>query len=307
MKIFLDSPTKHIMIQRMEPIWNEMGCEISPTSEGCDIQLCLIKKITETDLPIVLRLDGVYYDLGLDYKKLNEPISKTHSEADMVIYQSEYGKKMCAEYLTKRKGKSTIIYNGIAPGWCGEKEKHEGYNIVVPAIWRRFKRLKEITGLFSSFWEIHQGCKLHVIGNIHESTISHPDIKYYGKLDYNQMKEVYRIADLHIHLAKRDNCPNTVVEAIGAGVSVLTTNICGGGTEMCQIYQGGFVVNEGEISYSLQDVYSEEYSKLDKDIIDKLLERMDFLYHTRLRYKPSVCLGIRHTAEKYIHAMKEIL
>ena len=151
----------------MEPVWKECGHKLVKAYKEADIQLSSVKIHSQGKLPIVLRLDGVYYDLDIDYKEKNKEISKAHSVADAVIYQSEYGKKLCETYLALRKKTALyrIIPNGIEKNWVIRKD-HDGMNIVVAAIWRRHKRLKEIIELFLELLNICIAVKLHIIGDL---------------------------------------------------------------------------------------------------------------------------------------------
>lgn len=308
MKIFLDCNWKHIMIRRMEPIWNKMGYFLSDSSKGCDVQLSVIKINQQVGLPIVLRLDGVYYDLDTDYRELNRGISRAHSAADAVIYQSEYGKRLCEEHLYPRKKGATynIIPNGIKKGWAEKVECDCRMNIVVAAKWRRHKRLKEIIELFLDFSGGVSDVYLHIIGDLCENKVKkHPKIVYYGELTYGEMIEVYSIADLHIHLSKRDNCPNTVIEAMGAGVPVITTNLCGGATEACAQYPGGVVCYEGEPTYHPVHCYQDKWNILSKEIKKELLGVMTRFYHNPWKGELPEKYNIEHLARKYIEVLEE--
>ena len=296
------------MIQRMEPIWKELGHKFVKSYKEADVQLSLVKINQKGKLPTVLRLDGVYYDLDIDYKEKNGEISKAHSIADAIIYQSNYGKKLCETYLLPRKKNALyrIIPNGIEKNWVIRKD-HDGMNIVVAAIWRRHKRLKEIIELFLELLEICIDIRLHIIGDICDNLeVPHPKIIYYGELSQSRIKEVYEIADLHIHLSKRDNCPNTVIEAIGAGVPVLTTNLCGGATEICGQYSGGFVCYEGEDTYNPVYSYREEWNILPVPTKVKLLNYLESFYWLKPKeYYFLEEINIRNVAKKYVKVMEE--
>jgi len=300
------------MIQRMEPIWREMGHKLISSYKGADVQLSLVKIHNRGKVPIVLRLDGVYYDLdvdyrGIDYRGRNEEISKAHSIADAVIYQSKYGKELCETYLTPRKKKALyrIIPNGIEKNWVTRKP-HDGMNIVVAAIWRRHKRLREIIEIFLELLVSYQDVKLHVIGALEDNKeIPHPNIFYYGEISHSRMREIYETADLHVHLSKRDNCPNTVIEAIGAGVPVLTTNLCGGATEICFQYDGGYVYYEGEDTYTPVYLYRDEWNKLPDDTKEGLINGLKRFYSGKVKTTFPEQIDIRNVAKKYIEVMEE--
>ena len=52
-------------------------------------------------------------------------------------------------------------------------------------------------------------------------------IHFTGRLDPEQMAELYRSADLVINPSRADNMPNSVLEALACGIPVVTTNVGG--------------------------------------------------------------------------------
>lgn len=309
MKIFFDSGKKHVMIQRMEPVWNEMGHFLSDSPKGCDVQLSMIRIEQHSALPIVVRLDGVYYDLATTYMDRNIRISASHSMADGIVYQSAYGKGLCEYYLEPKKPKavSRVIFNGIKKSKV-KRRKHKGMNIVVASVWRRHKRLKEIIEVFLLFASARRDVYLYILGDLCDNVVvKDPRIFYYGTVKYSKMKDIYEIADLHIHLSKRDNCPNTVIEAIGAGIPVLTTNLCGGAAEVCDTYVDGKVVVEGENSFFPVYNYEEAWNVLPRRTRAAMLEAMYNIQYTKTGFGvlPDI-LDIRNVAREYIEIMEEV-
>jgi glycosyltransferase involved in cell wall biosynthesis len=172
----------------MFPIWENLGHEVLDNPKKADIQLCVIRIENKYNLPTVLRLDGIYYDLGSKYKRLNQNISKSVLNADGIIYQSKMSEKMCEKYLVSPKTElRKIIYNGI-DDWNSFKT-HDGFNIICCSKWRRPKRLKEITQLFLKFNNEHSDAKLWIIGETKEGMIGEPkiihnNIKYFGMINF---------------------------------------------------------------------------------------------------------------------------
>jgi len=115
MKIFVEG-SKRSAIARLFPAWKKLGHQIVETPQKADVQLAVIRIRNKTGLPVVLRLDGVYYDMGRNYKQSNSSIGKSHHKADAVIYQSECSKAMCERYLAKRTTDIfQVVHNGIDP------------------------------------------------------------------------------------------------------------------------------------------------------------------------------------------------
>lgn len=316
MKIFLDNCINHIAIQRMLPYWKSLGCKWSETTNKCVVQLSCIKVYRKTGLPLVFRVDGVYYDRATDYKKRNEKLNVGHSAADAVIYQSNFGMRMCEEYLTPRKGYSGerslayIIHNGIDWEWCGPHTADGYFNIIVVAKWRRHKRLIEILKIFEMYKPLNPDARLHVIGDTGNNKIIHdPDIFYYGHLDNEQMKPIFAKGDASIHLSKKDCCPNTVVETIGGGIPVITTTACGGTAELCKLTGGCAIVTSEFEKDSVEPCfnYSDEYNEVHYDVETVIIKVLHTVYKMDIRAVQPKELEAQHMANKYIEVFKEVL
>lgn len=309
MNIFADNAIGHVLISRIIPYLNKNGYNLTEKNNGCDRHLAFVRFGINTKIPKILRLDGIYYDSDTPFQNRNSAISSSHSIADGIIYQSEYSKRLCEALLSKRKKstKTYVIYNGIEPNWCGNPVEHDGVNIVVTSKWRRHKRLKETIELFLEFNKIVPNSKLHIFGRLHDNKeVKHPNIKYYGQVDRNKFIDIFRIGDMAIHLSKRDSCPNSVVEYISAGIPVITTNNCGGSTEMCKITNGCIIV-DGDGSYDdLSPVphYGEKWNILSENVRIDLLEAMKKIAEDKRRVILPYELTAEYSAKKYIDAIE---
>ncbi len=313
MIILGDNAVGHITITRMEPIWKKMGHRITTNiNDKCNVQLSFVRIGMKTKLPKCLRLDGIYYDSATNYNARNQDISISHSMADAVIYQSKYSQMLIESLLKSRKvgAKYNVIYNGINDNWSGKFKPHNNINITISGKHRRHKRLKEIIELFLIFNKTYKDSILHIFGRMHDNVeVKHPKIKYYGHVDRNKMFEVLNVTDMTIHLSKRDSCPNSVVEYIGAGIPVITTNNVGGGTEMCQMTPGCIIV-DGDGSYddiSPVPHYGEAWNVLPGGVSKGILEAMNSIANDKRRVIVPEKLKIEHQAEEYIKLMKGII
>lgn len=312
MNIYADNVLGHILTKRITPHLNKQGHSFSENPIGCNVQLSFVRAGWRGTLPIVQRIDGIYYSSVEDYQTRNSAISKTHQIASGVIYQSEYSKKLCEHLLLQRnpKAKVSVIYNGIEPCWCGDHIKHSGIHIVVLGKHRRHKRLAEIIELFYHYNTMVPDSTLHIFGLLHNNIpVNHPRIKYYGMVEREKMIEVMRISDMSIHLSKRDSCPNSVVECISAGIPVITTNNCGGATEMCRMTPGCIVVEQDGDYDDLKpvDYYGEQWNKVKPEVQIELLNAMLSITNDKRRVILPKELHADYTADKYIEIMKGVL
>lgn len=309
MKIFIDGGARN-SVKRMFGIWKKMGHTVTKKSNDADVQLSSIKIKKRSGLPIVLRLDGIYYDKSTGFNKRNKLISISHRDADAVIYQSYFSKTMCERYLLKRKSNVfEIIHNGINTSDWISFNKHDGINIVSCSKWRRHKRLQETVKLFCEYLHYFPNAKLHIIGPMMRGSriIKHKNIIYYGKIKYDRMRKIYSKMDMFIHLSKKDSCPNSVVESIGAGIPVITTNACGGSTEMCQLTKDCIICNGDSNSTKPCFPYRDKYNVLPIVLKKNLIKAMCDISNDHRRVKLPDELNIKTTAERYINIMEKAI
>ena len=305
MRIFQDTK-RHAMIQRLEPIWTKLGHTLSKDPADCDVQLCFIHIRTKTNLPIVLRLDGVYYDKAINFKAKNRAISKAHRHAKGIIYQSTISKEICERYLAKRTTENYVtVFNGIEENWGGDAESHEGINIVTTAKWRRWKRLQETINLFLTFLKFCPNSKLHILGRLYgnKKTI-HPKIFYYGQVGFDKMKSIYKTADMFIHIARNDWCPKTVTEAIGSGIPVITTDGTGGSAEMCRITSGCIVVPGDKNSVQPDYPYQDPFNSISAVVKKRLRKAMVQIAKDKRRVLLPKEMNIEYVAQKYLEVLQ---
>lgn len=309
MKIYLEG-TKRAAVSRMFPVWESFGHKIVAKPQQADIQFSSVRIVNKSGLPTILRIDGICYDRGVDYKAKNKAISKSHKIADAIIYQSKTSRKMCEKYLSPRQTDiARVIHNGIDPTGWNNPQKHSGINIMCCAKWRRPKRLKEIIQIFNLFHQQYPNSKLHVLGVFVKGSqpINHPDVIYYGKLEYEQIKKIYRIGDMFIHLCKKDSCPSVVMEAMAAGLPVITTNACGGATEVARSVKGCMVIPGESESIAPDFIYQNDCHQIPDQVSSDLVDTMMIIANTKPRIKFPEQLTIESVAKKYLKAMNAIM
>jgi glycosyltransferase involved in cell wall biosynthesis len=308
MKVFLDNFENHIACKRMKPYWKDIGVKIVNDVKNSDVQLIRIRTELYTDIPMIQRLDGILYNSKTNYKERNKGIGILHNKASGVIYQSLYSKDAGEYYLKKRTGIYDVIYNGIEKDWCGKYEKLSNTNIVVVSRWRRHKRLKEIIDLFLDYLKKYPNSFLHVIGDLQDNKkINNRNIIYYGQIDHEKMKKIIRIGDFSLHLSKRDACPNSVIEAIGAGMPVITTNACGGATEICKKTDGCSIVDGDKYTIKPAPIYTDKYNVLSKELHHNILMEMFKLTEKKIRVVLPEEFTAENAAKKYYNFMKKVV
>lgn len=311
MKIYIDG-SKRAAVSRMFSVWEQLGHSIVSNIKEAEVQLSVVRISKSSNIPIVLRLDGIYYDRADNYNKRNALISKSHKRADAVVYQSHLSKSMCEKYLGKRNGIYDVIYNGVNPDEWKGFEKHNNINIVSCSKWRRHKRLPEMIEVFDAFLKMYPTAKLHILGPMKKGArvIKHKNVIYHNpnqKIGFEEIRKIYKSCDIYLHLSKKDSCPSSVVESIAAGIPVVTSNACGGATEMCSLTPGSYIVYGDNDSLEPDYIYRDPYNALPKVLKNGIVKQMVELAWNKNRVKLPEELHIEYTAKKYIEIMEKLL
>jgi len=199
-----------------------------------DIRLCFIEsRMKPSDIPLVTRLDGIYFNTTADFQKQNANIFKTYNNSNGIIFQSHFNKELTTRYFGPHKN-TQIIHNGADTELIEKTSAHslavEGDVWCCASSWRPHKRLKENIRYFLE----HSGANDILIvagkvGNISEDLSKDKKIMYVGNLSYEQLLSVYKSSKYFIHLSWLDHCPNVVVDARASGCQIICSST--GGTK----------------------------------------------------------------------------
>lgn len=203
--------------------------------QRADISLNVIQIQNPNARKKVLRLDGVWHDTGKDYKAKNVGMQRALRACDGVVYQSQFARRMARHYLGILNIPETVILNGtdlnLYEG-IQALESDKPYFVAVSK-WRPHKRLIDI---IESFLLADLPAHLFVFGDLSKSNVpdnalrqyrSNPKIQFFGHVDQPILRSAFAGAIGSIHLCWFDACPNSVVEALAAGVPVITNNVGG--------------------------------------------------------------------------------
>ena len=203
-----------------------------------DVQLSIVMASQKREgLPLIQRLDGIYYDTAKDYVQMNAPIKATYDVADGVVFQSEWSKKLVESQFGPAK-KYAIINNGTdidviqsIPPATGLDDFDKVWSCASSWFYedgtqRYIKRLEENIRYFQE----HSGENdiLCIAGDVRD--FENPDddkIVFLGELGLTELFSVYRRSDYFLHLGRFDNCPNVVVDARAAGCKIICSSLGG--------------------------------------------------------------------------------
>lgn len=225
--------------------------------EEAEIEFCLIQQAVKKKKPMVLRLDGIYFNSKQDYEKQNAPIKFAYENADAVIFQSEFNKNLTEHWFGKHKN-SHIVHNA----YFGEIVKDQTFKNAFPgkeiwscaSNWRPHKRLIDNIKYYLR-WAPDNSVFLVAGDTTSKSLIRSeifqfsqliiPEAKnvlFLGNIHYDLLRQLYDASSTFVHLAYLDHCPNVVVDAYAHGCKIVCSN--SGGTQ--EIGEGFEVVLEKE-------------------------------------------------------------
>ena len=269
---------------------NKSGHEAGPGIVDPQVQLSFIM-MTRKVAPTALRLDGIYFNTRQDWGSQNEPIRRSFEACDLVVYQSNFNKRLTEAYFGDYK-KSVVINNGtcfetisnIQPLSHPELDKYsEVWSC--GSSWRPHKRLKDNIGYFLE--NAPEDSCMVVAGENPDHVIKHPRVFYVGQLSWEQCISLYKRSKVFVHLAFLDHCPNVVVDARASGCKLIVAS-SGGTKEIVGI--GDIVVEDLDWDLKPLDLYSPpqlNYKKKSYNTVDSNID-------------------IRAVANEYLKALKSL-
>tara|TARA_A100001515_G_scaffold145037_3_gene151476 strand:+ start:3659 stop:4570 length:912 start_codon:yes stop_codon:yes gene_type:complete len=266
------------------------------SQELADVEFCLIQQQVHKVKPMVLRLDGIWFNSDQDYNKQNEPIKFSYENADAVIFQSEFNKKLTEKWFGKHHN-SHVIHNAadlelIRSANARFWDTKFGKNTEVwscASSWRPHKRLNDNIRYFLEF--APKDAIFAIAGALGmddaKKIPNDKRIVLMGDLDYMSLLSLYKRSSTFVHLAYLDHCPNVVVDAQAAGCKIICS--MSGGTN--EVVSDGIVIYEKTWDFSPTRLYYPppmEWIKIEK----------------KINYEEKST--IVNCAEKYFNVMKEI-
>ena len=199
----------------------------------------LLRAAKRANIPIIHRLDGVYYPAtiaGRKYPIYNLPLRVIRNRlADAIIYQSQYSKKQCDHFLGRLSPKTyppkpKIIYNGVdtdhfsPSGHAVNLRDNPDQHVFITA--SRFRRADQIEPLLEAFRvyrsTYEQNSKLVIIGPFdhYPPPNSTRQVELVGPVDNKKLPAYLRAADVFLFSHQNPPCPNNIIEAMACGLPI---------------------------------------------------------------------------------------
>lgn len=189
--------------------------------------------------------------------------------ADILTFVSD---DLCsrAKNLFSPKGKTRVIWNGIDPGhFCEDVIIPDAFlSLTRPVIGLAgyIRRKKGLETLLDACARINKNVTLLIIGELREiereyweklifpSIASNINLIVTGMIPHTQILKYYHLLDLLVIPSTHDGCPNVLLEAMLAGVPIISTRK-GAMKEILTESEGGLFVsvnNSAELSEKIQ-------------------------------------------------------
>lgn len=249
---------------RLANEFQQQGHDVLRSSSDADVSLVFIER---SGFPLakryVHRLDGIWFKPSEFYNASNVNIRNTYTNANKVIFQSQFDKTMVEKHFGKHQN-TTVIKNGVKfqeysisndvnNTLSGLRHKYAKI-FVSSANWHSQKRLNENIRLFQHIRRvIEPNSTLLVLGTnaIVSQDTNIENVFFTDSLSHEVCFAIYDIADWMIHLAWLDHCPNVVVEALSRNLPVICSED-GGTKELVQNY-GLILKEQTEYKFELTD------------------------------------------------------
>lgn len=229
--------------------------------ESGDVSLCFIESPRGdlSAMPMVQRLDGIYFNTDQPYEHQNANIKRTYDAASAVVFQSEFNKKLTTAWFGDHKN-SHVIHNGanldLVNSITVDRESKilQSYDEIwcCAASWRPHKRLQDNIRYFQQHSRPRD--VLFIAGDLQGEIIPKDDkIKYLGILSQAQLIKLYKTSTKFIHLAWLDHCPNVVVDARASGCQIICSS-AGGTVEIAG--KNAVVIEEDDWDYKPTKLYA---------------------------------------------------
>lgn len=272
--------------------FSHAGHTLVEQHENPDVRLAFIHTTTFDNVPLVQRLDGVWFNSAQNFVLQNEQLQKTYNAAKLVIAQSQFDKKLIETFFGKHKNEITVIHNGInveAVQALDPLDVPQLSNVKrvwsCAAAWRPHKRLSENIRYFLEHADVDD-CLIIAGANPDVAVgINDRRIFFAGDLDKQTLLQLMRSSDIFLHLAWLDHCPNSVIEARAAGCHIICSS-SGGTKEIAGL--NSTIIEEDEWDFKPCELYKPpqlDFSRKSKGIhdVDVNISSVEIAYETVLK------------------------
>lgn len=299
---------KGFFAERLSAELIKLGVEIVTPDVHADIDMSLGRWHYPVNADVkLIRLANAHVNSKAWYKEYNTRKWRCIKNCHGVIYQSEYGKRVCNAMIGKIKLPSVIIPNGIDPVFYSDIEPYKSkfkYNF--SAVSRDWTPQKRLIGVIKSFRdaEIPDSC-LFIAGNargVKKKYGTFENVIFLDNVDQRTLGSIHKLCNAMIHMVYLDTCPNSVVEALVAGCPVICSNQGGTKEIVAPILPGLVIQTDPEYNYRVTNL--DNPPKLNRQL---LAEKIREVIANPPKFTTPEYLDIKNTAKAYLEFFKRML
>lgn len=266
----------------------------------------------------VLRVDGFYvpedkideeFQQSRQFRNwLNGRLATDLEAFDHIIYQSEFSKRICDQYLFKRNKDFTIISNGTNIGKFEPKYDNDNKVLRLAVLGKHYPKHLNLALDILKLLDSKTQVELNIIGpmrngvdgvSLYYDELNLPSelrekIKCHGIVSYDDLPETLNSCDILLHVKVGDWCPNAVLEAMASGLPVVCPS-WGGTTEL--VGEAGVSVDGPEWDFD---------EKLTKEMAEAVLKvQSDLVNYKKIaRKRVEEHFDIEDVSKKYLKVLK---
>lgn len=214
------------------------GVVNTPRVKGCQV-VTMFRNMLPFDVYVLQGLEFSVFKLKNFI--LRRSMSRSMSKADNVIFISEYARSFIQDKISFKSGET--IYHGLSEGFRVHGDKADKPDlpfdddyILYVSRFEFYKRHMELVEAYSMLPKCLQDrYKMLIVGG--NSTPSGEVVKksikekglcdrviLIGEFPYLKLPAIYSNASLFVFASACENCPNILLEALGAGVPIICSN-----------------------------------------------------------------------------------
>lgn len=282
---------KHKFAIRLAAAFKAKGVKV--TDKEPHVNFVFIKGVRK-GCKNIFRLDGVWMNSEMGYRKKNKKLRRIMEECEGIIYQNDFCKEASDNFLGEFRSHAVIL-NGAPLSQKGDIYRHTRPYLLTFCRWRPHKRLKAtVKGFLRS--GLSENYDLLVLGKDPDYVKKHPAVIYKGNISEG-LRAYIRGCKFVVHLAYIDWCPNSVVEALACGKNVLHGST--GGTKYV-VRDNGIRVDDRPWDFTPTKLYKPP--ALDDNKLSEAFNSMMSLSPPEVKY-----LDINVIADQYINYCREIV
>lgn len=300
-----NSTGKSKFIQRLIPALENIGVDIVSKKPDVTLGLSYWKKKPEGKK--VIRIDGIHIEKDSKYDWCRKMIRQAIKGSDGVIYQSDFAYNMVRKILSVKGKNEFVIFNGANSEDYKVEPMRSGYpkNVIISGRYvstkvRLHKRMKETIQIAENYVKTHPEVCFWFCGEKREDVKGNKQIRYLGNVPETLLRRYLVMADAMINISWFSWCDNAVVEALVAGVPVISGNL-GGNAEIVKGYGIIVPLDKKEIKPKLQ--------KNNPPEIDcrKVAHALSYILEGSMKKREANYLYIENIARQYKTAFEIVL